>query len=125
MGQTPPRRALMIRRVFGFLATSAVALSALSLTIAVSAPAQAIERYHHHHRHYAHVAPPGDVVVHTTRPVFYPVDPYSDFLAGPHYYSDTALDTDPGLVHPFGHFGEGVLPSRFNPPGQSPLFTFW
>jgi hypothetical protein len=117
----------MIRRVFGFLATSAFALSALSLTIAANAPAKAMERYSHHHRHYAHVARPGsgDVVVHTGRPVFYPVDPYADFLAGPHYYSDTALDTDPGLVHPFGHFGESVLPSQFNPPGQSPLFTFW
>jgi hypothetical protein len=114
--------AFMIRRVFGLLA-----LSALSLTIAASAPAQAVERdSHHHHRHYARAA--GDVVVHTApdRPAFYPVDPYSDFLAGPRYYSDTALDTDPGLVHPFGRFGDSVLPSRFNPPGQSePLFTFW
>jgi hypothetical protein len=116
----------MIRRVFGSLATGALALSALCLTIAASAPAQAVER--HHHRHYAHVAQqPGgsDVVVRTGRPVFYPVDPYSDFLAGPRYYSDTALDTDPGLVHPFGRFGDSVLPSRFDPPGQGPLFTFW
>jgi hypothetical protein len=124
----------MIRRAFDFLQKSAVALTGVGLALALSGTAQAVESNpQHRHQHYAHyapparnVAPPGDVVVHTGRVIFYPVDPYAEFLAGPHYYVDTALDTDPGLVHPFGHFGEAVLPSRFNPPGQSaPLFTFW
>ena len=120
----------MIRRAFDFSIKSAGALAALGLTIALSAPAsaQAPYSYHRHHHHYARVAPagPGDVIVRTGRTIFYPVDPYADFLAGPHYYVDTALDTDPGLVNPFGRFGESVLPSRFNPPGQTgPLFTFW
>jgi hypothetical protein len=122
----------MIRRAFDFLPKGA-ALAVFGLAIAVSAPAQALERDpHHRHQHYAHAAPPppaaGDVVVHTgrTATVYYPVDPYNEFLAGPRYYVDTALDPDPGLVHPFGHFGEATLPSRFDPPGQSqPLFTFW
>jgi hypothetical protein len=121
----------MIRRAFDFLQMSAVALTGVGLALALTGTAQAVESYpQHRHQHYApparNVAPPGDVVVHTGRVIFYPVDPYAEFLAGPHYYVDTALDTDPGLVHPFGHFGEAVLPSRFNPPGQSaPLFTFW
>jgi hypothetical protein len=122
----------MIQRAFDFLPTGAAALAALGMAIALNAPAQALERDpHYRHHHYAHMAPPtpgsgGDVVVHTGRTVFYPVDPYNDFLAGPRYYVDTALDPDPGLVHPFGHFGEATLPSRFDPPGQSqPLFTFW
>ncbi|HLJ71498.1 MAG TPA: hypothetical protein VKU03_09285 [Roseiarcus sp.] len=121
----------MIRRAFDFSCKSAVALAAISFAVAVSAPAQAQTRYpHHRHHHYARVAPApvggGDIVVRTGRPVFYAVDPYQEFLAGPRYYVDTALDTDPGLVHPFGRFGQSVLPSRFDPPGQSaPLFTFW
>jgi hypothetical protein len=116
------------------LLKSAGALAILGLAVAFSAPAAAQTQppYHHHHHHYARVvdAPApvgtGDVIVRTGRNIYYPVDPYNDFLAGPHYFVDTALDTDPGLVHPFGRFGESVLPSRFNPPGQSaPLFTFW
>jgi hypothetical protein len=124
----------MIRRRFDLHLKSAAALAALGLAVALSGPAEAQTPYpHHRHRHYARVvqAPetgPGEVVVHTGRNIttYYPVDPYTEFLAGPHYFVDTALDTDPGLVHPFGHFGEAVLPSRFNPPGQgAPLFTFW
>jgi hypothetical protein len=122
----------MIRRMFDFPFKGAVALAALGVAVALSASAQAQTQYPHHRaHHYAHIAPAaapssGDVIVRTGRNIYYPVDPYADFLAGPHYYVDTALDTDPGLVHPFGHFGEAVLPSRFNPPGQSaPLFTFW
>jgi hypothetical protein len=124
----------MIRRVCDFLQKSAAALTGVGLALALSGPAQAVESYpQHRHHHYAqnarlahNSAPSDDVVVHTGRVIFYPVDPYAEFLAGPHYYVDTALDTDPGLVHPFGHFGEATLPSRFNPPGQSaPLFTFW
>ena len=124
----------MIRRGHHSL-KSAGALAILGLAVASTAPAAAQTHYpyHRYHHHYARVVPapapgPGDVVVRTGRDiyVFYPVAPYQNFLAGPHYYVDTALDTDPGLVHPFGHFGESVLPSRFNPPGQSaPLFTFW
>ncbi len=123
----------MIRRAY-VLSKTAGTLAALGMAITLSGPAMAQSPYpyHHHHHHYAHVmaapAPEegGDVVVHTGRNIYYPVDPYADFLAGPHYYVDTALDTDPGLVHPFGRFGESVLPSRFDPPGQSaPLFTFW
>ena len=123
----------MIRRAHPLLKTAG-ALAVLGTAIALSAPATAQTQYpnHRHHHHYARVvaapAPEGgdDVVVRTGRNIYYPVDPYADFLAGPHYFVDTALDTDPGLVHPFGHFGEAVLPSRFNPPGQSaPLFTFW
>jgi hypothetical protein len=121
----------MIRRAYP-LFKSAGALAVLGTAIALSAPAaaQAPYPYHRHHHHYARIAPApdggGDVVVRTGRNIYYPVDPYAEFLAGPHYFVDTALDTDPGLVHPFGHFGEAVLPSRFNPPGQSaPLFTFW
>lgn len=123
----------MIRRAYP-LSKSAGALAVLGLAVALSAPAaaQTPYPYHRHHHHYARVvAAPvaeggGDVIVRTGRNIFYPVDPYAEFLAGPHYYVDTALDTDPGLVHPFGHFGEAVLPSRFDPPGQSaPLFTFW
>ncbi|GEM_PF-3289432 len=120
----------MIRRAFDSPMTSAVALAALGLAFAFSAPAEAQTRIlqHRHHHHYARVAPApaGDIVVRTGRPVFYPVDPYNEFLAGPRYFVDTALDPDPGLVYPFGHFGTAVLPSRFDPPGQSaPLFTFW
>jgi hypothetical protein len=121
----------MIRRAY-LSSKSAGALAVLGVAIALSTPAAAQAQYpNHRHHHYAHVvaAPPpgtGDVVVRTGRNIYYPVDPYNEFLAGPHYFVDTALDTDPGLVHPFGHFGEAVLPSRFNPPGQSaPLFTFW
>jgi hypothetical protein len=121
----------MILRAFDILPKRAAALAALGIAIGLSAPALALDRDpHHRHHHYAQMASPppaaGDVVVRTGRTVFYPVDPYQDFLAGPRYYVDTALDPDPGLVHPFGHFGEATLPSRFNPPGQSqPLFTFW
>jgi hypothetical protein len=122
----------MIRRALDFRFKSAVALAAFGLALALSVPAQAQTqmRPHYRHHHYARVAPapvsgPGDIIVRTPPTVFYPVDPFHNFLAGPRYFVDTALAPDPGLIHPFGHFGEAVLPSRFNPPGQTPLFTFW
>lgn len=119
----------MIRSAFDFTFGKVAALAAFGLALGLSPLAQASElqhaRHHHAARHVAHyVAPAGDIVVHTGD-TSYNQDPYTSFLAGPRYYSDTALDTDPGLVYPFGHFGQSVLPSRFSPPGQDePLFRF-
>jgi hypothetical protein len=120
----------MIRLRSASVAIKAAALAAAGLAIGLGGPAQAVEKPTPHARHVAHYAPPaGEVVVRTGRSLYsqpYPVDPYQDFLAGPRYYVDTALDDEPALTNTFGGgaLGQSVLPSRFNPPGQEPLFRF-
>jgi hypothetical protein len=125
----------MIRRAFDFVPGRVAALAAAGIALAVVVPAQAetIQKHarSHHYTsiHYArgHEAAneSNDVIVHTGRnyPVVVPTQPLEN---GAPYFVDTALATDPGQDYPFGIQGQSVLPSRFNPPGQSePLFRFW
>ena len=120
----------MIWRAVRLIAGSATVASVCGLGILPAIPASATEQIRHSQpRNGAgHVVAAGDIVVHTGRdPAYtqtpsYNQDPWESFLAGPHYYADTAL-TGPGQIYSFGQ--TTGLPSRFDPPGQvEPLFRF-
>jgi len=120
----------MIRRTIRLIAVSATVALACGLDILLATPASATQQIRHSQpRNRAqHVVPPGDIVVHTwrnpayTQPPSYNQDPWESFLAGPHYYADTAL-TGPEQIYSFGQ--TTGLHSRFDPPGQvEPLFRF-
>ncbi|HLW90435.1 MAG TPA: hypothetical protein VKS78_03925 [Roseiarcus sp.] len=113
----------MIRRAKGLI-PGALALLAAGLVLAVIAPAHAAQPMRHRHHVARYVAPRGDIVVHTGRSYLDP-GPSADLWTEDKYYADTVWAPDPALVYPFGRFGLSVLPSRFDPPGQEPLFTFW
>jgi hypothetical protein len=110
---------------------SAMAALVCGLGISLVTPAAATQQIRHSPQPRSvarYAAPTGDIVVHTGRNLAYTQnpsynqDPWQSFLAGPHYYADTAL-TGPGQIYSFGQ--TTVLPSRFDPPGQSePLFRF-
>jgi hypothetical protein len=115
-----------------FSKSAAVALATCSYLLWLAAPADAQQqqqtRHAAPHKTALSVAAPGQIVVHTGREIIYTPnpsynqDPWQAFLAGPHYYADTALST-PGETYSFGQ--TTVLPSRFDPPGQvEPLFRF-
>ena len=113
-----------------FSKSAATALAACGYLLWLAAPAEAQQPPRHSppHKTALAVAAPGQIVVHTGRDIVYTPNPSYNpdsrqvFLAGPHYYADTAL-ASPGETYSFGQ--STVLPSRFDPPGQvEPLFRF-
>jgi len=113
-----------------FSKSAAAALAACGYLLWLAAPAEAQQQTRHSppHKTALAVAAPGQIVVHTGRDIVYTPNPSYNpdsrqvFLAGPHYFADTALST-PGETYSFGQ--STVLPSRFDPPGQvEPLFRF-
>jgi hypothetical protein len=113
------------------------AAAALIGTLSASAAqAQSVSYVPHHPIHHRRVvaATPlvrrGDIVVHAGRSYLDPGPPawYESQGRGDRYVADTTpgnVLNDRDLGPTFGVTGFEVLPSRFNPPGQSsPLFTF-
>jgi hypothetical protein len=115
----------MILRAKDIFPRTLAALAVSGVALALIAPASAAQPTRHRHQHIGHyVAPAGDIVVHTGRSYLDP-GPSADLWTEDKYYADTVWAQDPALVYPFGKFGVSTLPSRFDPPGQYPIFTFW
>ena len=115
----PQGNALMSKAAILAPKRLAAAFVAVAMVFAFSASAQAVEKRVRHHLH----ARGGDIVVRTGRSYLDPGTTAGHWTED-QYMGETAQAVDPGLGYSFGRFGQSVLPSRFSPPGQEPLFRF-